>query len=400
MLSALAREHEFTVFSVDFDNPCPERIRWVRVPAIRRPLALLFVSYHLMAPLSYWFDRIRTGQKFDFIQKVESKLLFGRVAYTHFCHTSYLKHNWSETQASGLRGMLRWLDHRLHALFEKLVYSSVQQVLVPSNGLAAELKASFPEVAGKTAVLPNAVDVARLQQPVSFDRTGFRTQIGFDSSDVVLVFCALGHFERKGLPVLIESLQNLDGRLKLLVVGGQHDLVSRYQNRAESLGLSKRVVFVGAQSDVRPYLWAADAFVLASAYETFSLVAYEAAAASLPLITTRLHGVEEIAIEGETGFVVRRAAADFATAFERLLRLTAAERAQMGRNARDRAIGYTEERFLANWRDFYAHRERSASLAGPLTRMPVWKCSHDGRGGSKGPSEIATEVGCREANRR
>jgi hypothetical protein len=49
MLEALCHEHEFTVFSAQFENPCPERIRWVRVPVVTRPQALLYVAFHLLA---------------------------------------------------------------------------------------------------------------------------------------------------------------------------------------------------------------------------------------------------------------------------------------------------------------------------------------------------------------
>lgn len=44
MMQALAGEHDFTLFSCDFSDPAPGRIRWTRVPAIARPLAALFVT--------------------------------------------------------------------------------------------------------------------------------------------------------------------------------------------------------------------------------------------------------------------------------------------------------------------------------------------------------------------
>src|SRR5580692_1486992 len=51
ILSALCDEHDFTVFSSRFENPRPDRIRWVRVPAPPRPMVLLYVIFHLTAPL-------------------------------------------------------------------------------------------------------------------------------------------------------------------------------------------------------------------------------------------------------------------------------------------------------------------------------------------------------------
>lgn len=355
LLRALAAEHEFTVFAVEFQNPCPERIKWVQIPAPLRPLPLLFLVYHFLAPIIYLLHRLKTHERFHVVQMVESNLSFGTIAYTHFCHTSYLKNHWRETQASGLRGFSRWLDHRLHAFLERRIYGIAKQILVPSQGLARELIKEFPLTPAKVRVLPNAVDVEALMPPSSFDRNGFRAKLGITPSDVVFVFAALGHFERKGLPLLMEALSRLESkRAKLLVIGGKQDLIERYRLRAEASHLGGRVFFAGMQADVRPYLWAADAFVLASTYETFSLVAFEAAAASLPLITPRLHGIEEIIRDGETGYIVARSVDEFALALRRFVELPHEQRTAMGNRARLSAAKYDEPSFVNNWRRFYS----------------------------------------------
>jgi glycosyltransferase involved in cell wall biosynthesis len=356
MLRALAHEHEFTVFSVEFENPCPDKITWVRIPVPLRPLALLFVTFHVIAPIVYWLHRVRTGARFDLIQLVESNLSFGDIAYSHFCHTSFLREHWSETQASGVRGYLRWLDHRLHALLERRVYSSVSGVVAPSKGLARELEAEFPKVTGKLQILPNAVDVKRLQRPSTFDRDTFRALLGVTSSDVVFIFVALGHFERKGLPIILQALSQAESKAaKLLVVGGADDLIDSYRVRLKNLGLADRVIFAGMQSDVRPYFWAADVFVLGSSYETFSLATFEAAAAALPVITPLLHGVEEIVRDRQTGYIVRRTVADFASAIDRVAHLSSHGRAEMGGHARSAVTQYDERMFAGNWRRFYGN---------------------------------------------
>src|SRR5690349_15385746 len=86
MVAGLYNEHEFTVFSRDFANPCPERVRWVRIPVFRRPLALLFLSYHLLAPFFFAWYRLRHRQHFDLVMITEDCLAFGHVTYTQFCH--------------------------------------------------------------------------------------------------------------------------------------------------------------------------------------------------------------------------------------------------------------------------------------------------------------------------
>jgi len=100
----------------------------------------------------------------------------------------------------------------------------------------------------------------------------------------VLVFVALGHYERKGLPLLFEALRALnDSRLKMVVVGGSQNGIAAYRERANKGGLNGNVKFLQTQKDIRPYLWAADALTLPSHYEVFPLAVLEAAAAGLPL---------------------------------------------------------------------------------------------------------------------
>lgn len=55
---------------------------------------------------------------------------------------------------------------------------------------------------------------------------------------------------------------------------------------------------VGPQSDVRSWIWACDALVLPSRYETVSLVVGEAMACARPAVATRVNGVEDILTGG------------------------------------------------------------------------------------------------------
>jgi glycosyltransferase involved in cell wall biosynthesis len=355
MLQRLCNEHDFTVFAVEFDNPCPERINWIRVPAPGRPLALLFVSYHLLAPLCYLAHRLRHRARFDLVQIVESNLWFGDLSYAHFCHRGYLRLGRAAGSPSALRWLLRWLDHRLHALAEPWAYRHVASVVVPSRGLARELEAEYPVAAGKLTVLSNPVDLERMARAAGFNRAAKRAELGYDDHDVVVVFAALGHFERKGLPILLDALQALDGTpLRLLVIGGQRDLVRSYQGAAHARGLGERVRFTGMQDDVRPFLWASDLFTLPSVYEAFPLVALEAAAAALPLLVTPLHGVEEMIEDGCNGFLVERTMQGVADGLRRFAALSGPERQAMGERARSAVQSYGVEGFATRWSDHYS----------------------------------------------
>lgn len=353
LLEGLCRDYEFTVFAVEFENPCPERVRFVRVPVCTRPLALLFVVYHLVAPLVYWLYRLRTGRRFDLVQMVESNLSFGTVCYAHFCHRGYLRSDWKHAGAVGLRGWLRYLDHWLHALAEPWVFRRAERIVVPSQGLMRELEDVYPFVQGKVTVIANAVDVEHVAAPSDFEREAFRRARGVAPGDVVLVFVALGHFERKGLALVLDALRLLAcPKLKLWVVGGEPDLVRAWQARLRNTDLAGQAVFFGLQRDVRPFLWGADALVFPSLRETFPLVALEAAAAGLPLIVTRLNGVDEFMRDQETGFLVDRTARAVAEGLRHFIELPPQKRRRMGEVAREAVKEYSADRFVESWHRF------------------------------------------------
>lgn len=354
LVEALCQEHEFTVFAEEFSNPCPERVRFVRVPVPTRPLALLFLAYHLVAPVVFAWHRWRGGEGFALVQMVKSNLLFGQVSYAHFCHRAFLSKHWRSAGSKEIRGLFRYLDHWLHAVVEPWVFGRVRWIVVPSRGLKRELEEVYPFTRGKIVVIPNPVDLDGMVPPKSFDREAFRRERGGALGETVLVFVALGHFERKGLGLVLEALVRLaQPGLKLWVVGGEPDLVALWQEKARRMGIVERVSFFGMQRDVRPFLWGADAFILPSAYETFSLVTFQAAAAGLPLIVTPLYGVEEFMRHGETGFVVERSLEGVLGGIRSFLALPPPLRLRMGQEARCAVEGYGLEAFVRAWREFY-----------------------------------------------
>jgi glycosyltransferase involved in cell wall biosynthesis len=355
ILESLCWEHEFTVFAVRFENPCPSRIRWVRIPSPTRPQALLFVMYHFLAPIFYWYYQIRNGCRFSLIQLSGCNLAFGHLTYAHFCNRAYLKYHWKQSRPRGARGLATWTAHWLHALVEPIVFRRARLIVAASKGLAVELSNEYPNVKNRIRILPNSINLTHMKPPPDFDRELFRKGLGLGENDLAIVFVGLGHFERKGLPQLLEALKiaNRSG-LKLTVVGGMPDLISAYRQRTQQIGLSESVRFVGMQADVRPYLWSADLFALPSFYEVFPLVALEAAAAGLPLLVTRVSGVEEFMVDEQGGLVVERNREDVARGIIRFASLTPETREGMGREARRSVEQFSPESFATHWREMYS----------------------------------------------
>jgi glycosyltransferase involved in cell wall biosynthesis len=352
MLAGLADKYDFTVFAVEFENPAPSRIKFVRIPAFTRPTILLSVMFHVLAPLYYVMYRLKNWVRFDLVERMEVFTFLGSVAYIHFCHRAYLSKHWSSSRQPGLRGLLLSLDHVIRAyVLEPILYRFARTLVVPSRGLARELVEAYPFAAGKVHLLPNSVDYLRLSNPKeAFDRDVFRRELEFSPSDLVLVFIALGQFERKGLNLLLEAVAQLkSSEIKVLVVGGSEHWMDYYGARAEELKIRQHVKFVGMQRDVAPFLWSSDVFCMPSLYETFLLVAIESAAAGLPLLVTRLNGVEDYIIDRENGILLERNTESIVAAIKHLLAIGREGQRDLGKAAQRAAAQYTREAFVDNW---------------------------------------------------
>ena len=111
----------------------------------------------------------------------------------------------------------------------------------------------------------------------------------------------------KGVDTLLKAIAPVSGAS--LVIAGDGPLRNSLEKLAHSLGVDSRVLFTGPLAeDIYPALFSmADVFVLPSTHRTeaFGIVALEAMASGLPLVTTELGTATSFYNEpGTTGFVV------------------------------------------------------------------------------------------------
>ncbi len=355
ILEHLCEHYDFTVFSARFDNPRPDRIRWVRIPCPLTPMFLSYVLFRAFAFAIYAWRKCTGRWPFDLTQGSDSCVGFTDGVYVQFCHRVYVRRWLRAVDLLSPRGLTRAVNHLLQSAMEGRIYRRARFVVVPSKGLWRELAETHAIQSQQLALISNPVDLERYAADAG-QRRAAKLDLDLKGDGPVLVFVALGHFERKGLGPLIEALA--DRRLRevhLLVVGGAANATRRYRIQAEELGLTNRIDFRGTHRDPRRFFWAADAFVLPSRYEVFPLVALEAAASGLPLITTHLNGVEEFAKAGETGFFIREpSAVAIADAVHEFLALSPAQRAQLGENARAAVSRYGIQEFVSAWESLYA----------------------------------------------
>lgn len=356
---ALKEDRPVVVVTGGCDLPEDERLSVIRVRLPRGPVLLRYLVFQWQAArvMRRLLPTLAPGTQ---AQCTQGQWPGAQVAYAHFCHTAYLQEGWAQAGVSPLRRWARRLNHRFNAATEARTFAQADSVVVPSLGLAQRLERTFAQLRGRVHVIANPVDLSGFERPAGFDRDGQRSALGLSEGVLVLSFVALGNFEHKGLGLLIQALAALApavrARLQLLVVGGQPSEIARYEAVATQAGVRDRLVFAGLQKDVRPFLWASDAFTLPSAYETFSLAVLQASAAGLPVLVSRgLHGTEDYVREGHEGWFVERSVEGLARGLIRLVQ-DAPQLPAMAQTALQAVQRYSEPAFQAAWRSFYATR--------------------------------------------
>jgi glycosyltransferase involved in cell wall biosynthesis len=122
------------------------------------------------------------------------------------------------------------------------------------------------------------------------------------------VFVTVARLERvKNLPLLLAAFADVAGPLDArLLIAGSGAEEARLRALIGALGLADRAVLLGYVDSPRPYLGAADAFVLASDEEGFGQVLSEAMREGLPVISTDAvgGGARYVLDDGRAGMLV------------------------------------------------------------------------------------------------
>jgi rhamnosyl/mannosyltransferase len=222
-----------------------------------------------------------------------------------------------------------------------------------TTGLLAARSPSLAPVAPKVRVIPHIVDAARFRR-VATHPLARRIRAWAAEAPVVLFVGRLVYY--KGVEVLLDAIERTAGAR--LAVVGDGPLRRALRERAERLGISSRVLWLGAlpDEDLPGAYSGADAFVLPSTAptETFGVVQVEAMAAGLPVVSTRLGtGVETVNLDGVTGRVVRPGDADELAAALAALLADAALRARHSAAALERAQDFSASRLLPRYLALY-----------------------------------------------
>ncbi|MDR1408150.1 MAG: glycosyltransferase, partial [Tannerella sp.] len=139
------------------------------------------------------------------------------------------------------------------------------------------------------------------------EKTALEKQLTIASEHVV--FCFIGRIVKdKGINELVtafEQINRLHPQTKLLLVGWfEKELDPVSPETEQKINHHPDILFVGKQTDVRPYLAVSDIFVFPSYREGFPNVVMQAGAMELPCIVTDINGCNEIIENGVNGLII------------------------------------------------------------------------------------------------
>lgn len=192
-----------------------------------------------------------------------------------------------------------------------LINTGASRIVAVSDSLRHEISSKTPLNPDNTDVIYNGIDTTAFEGKKS-DK--YRLQFGWGNDD--LVIGSLGNIRpAKAYDVLLRAAALLENQ-KLscrFVIAGQGESAgkpSRLYNKLlemrESLKLQQHVQFIGFVDDPADFLSNVDLFLLSSSTEGFSISTIQAMASSLPVISTRSGGPEEILIHQENGWLVEK----------------------------------------------------------------------------------------------
>jgi len=215
---------------------------------------------------------------------------------------------WSEA-VSYKRGLLPALAARI---VEHLTLMQATQVIAVDGKIEAAYVRKYPWLWSKVSTVDVGVDLTVFQPTPG----NVRSRFGFTASDKIILY--LGRFEKeKNVAFLIQAFSHVKRKepaAKLVLVGS-----GKEKRNLESLIREldiRDVIFLDplAQESVPLILNCADVIALASHYESCPLVAQEALACGLPVVSVDVGRVRELVCSELAGAVVSRDPHAFADA--------------------------------------------------------------------------------------
>ncbi len=277
---------------------------------------------------------------------------------------------------TGAKGMFSFFGDVLPHASEVEHYDSISRPFVTASraaleqmDLAASMTRHCRELVRYLGLSPEDVDLVRVigdMDAFKPDEDGREIRARHGGDGPLLLF--VGQVRaRKGPQLLVEALGAVRERFpgaRAVFVGPDYGLADELAHLAEQHGVDDAVDVVGAVTDdeLPSYYAAADVFVFPTmtTIECLGLTFVQAMFAGVPVVATRIAGAPEVIRDRVDGMLVEPGdASALAAGITEVLALSAEEREELGRQARERAGALFEKQAVLD--DLFRSYERLLS---------------------------------------
>lgn len=197
--------------------------------------------------------------------------------------------------------------YHLSSWVEKTAIEQCEGIIAVSNEMKKDTERYFNVSAGKITVIYNGIDLEEYKPAIS--KTALE-KYNIDPNIPYVLF--VGRITRqKGIIHLVKAIKDINKDAAIVLCAGAPDTpeISREMRSAVDEGKKThdKVIWIEEmvpKKDVIELYTHAAVFCCPSVYEPFGIINLEAMACETPVVASRVGGIPEIIVNGETGYLV------------------------------------------------------------------------------------------------
>jgi len=254
-----------------------------------------------------------------------------------------------------LHGIVGGRVGALRKLINFFVYRRLARLVSVSETGVGDILQHNPALdRAKVVAVPNGIDCRPFLAPSPITREQLWGEFGQRRFVFVMVGRLAPVKNHRKVLLALQQLAKQRNDVRLAVVGSG-PLNAELKALARELNLDQHVWFTGRRTDVPDILQHADCYLMPSLREGLPLALMEAMASGCCVITSRVKGMGELVPDEKYGYWVEpESVASIVHAMQRAVTASPEQRAELGRNARQRILdNYTAEHMAARYEKLY-----------------------------------------------
>ncbi|MCJ7635277.1 glycogen synthase [Candidatus Bathyarchaeota archaeon] len=192
-------------------------------------------------------------------------------------------------------------SYRLSAWAEKTGLEVCDRIIAVSHADERDIIECFDVPPDKIKVIPNGVDAEAFHH---HEDHSILKKYGVKKPYILF----LGRLSRqKGIFDLISAVPKLLQETEVVLATGAPDEAGLTEELGRKLEDSQKIIWINKMlpiNEVIPLLSGASVFVAPSIYEPFGIMNLEAMACARPVVSTRVGGIVDVVLDGQTGLLV------------------------------------------------------------------------------------------------